>query len=222
MREFIKAELEDILIEKRETQEKIDGVMLLILGIINGILLPLMYTKITLSGSNNIIKTAVLVNVGYYFLKQLFYKEADSVDALEVFWNLAILWLIVASVGGFFVAVITNLELGSVNNYLSKIITTFIIALISLLIIMIIEELQNQIRYDCKELKLAGYTQKAYELTENTKYFIGSIIILIIVATIITLMGRYNLFAINWEKPIIYIGTPYCIAVLGILLRRSY
>lgn len=222
MKEFTEAEMEDILIEKRRNQECIDGVMLLILLIMNGILLPLIYKEVTLSGSNNIIKTAVLVNIGYYFLKQLFYKEADSWDSLEFFWNLVIFWLIVALVGGFFVAVITNLELRSVNIYLLKIIITFIITLISLLIIMIIEEIQNQIRYECEKLELDGYTQKAYELTENTKYFICFIIILTIVAAIITLMGRDNLLAINWEKPIVYLGTPYCIAILGILLRRSY
>lgn len=222
MREFTKAESEYLLRENKETQSDIDEVMLLILGIITGILLPLMYKKVTLTGSNNIIKATILANLGYYFLKQLFYKESDSVDALEVFWYLAIIWFVISTVVGFFVAVITNLELSSLNSYLAKILTTFIITVISLIIIVIIEELQNQIRYDCKELKLAGYTQKAYELTENTKYFIGFIIILIIVATIITLMGRDNLFAINWEKPIIYFGTPYCIAILGILLRRSY
>lgn len=221
MKEFTEAEMEDILIEKRRNQECIDGVMLLILLIMNGILLPLIYKEVTLSGSNNIIKTAVLVNVGYYFLKQLFYKEADSGNALAFFWEIALPWLIVSLVGGFFVAAITNIEFITIVSYLVKIIITFSITLISLLTIVCIEGIQNQIRYECKKLKLAGYTQKAYELTENTKYFICFIIILIIVATIITLMGRDNLFAINWEKPIIYVGTPYCLAILGILLRRD-
>lgn len=222
MREFTKAESEDLLRENKETQGTIDDVMLLILGIITGILLPLMYKKGTLTGSNNIIKATILVNVGYYFLKQLFYKESDSVDALGGFWNLAILWLIVALFGGFVVPVITNIEFSAIINYLEKIIITFLTTLISLLIVMMIEEIQNQIRYESQKLKLTGYTQKAYELTENTKYFIGFIIILIIVAVIITLIGRDNLLAINLEKPIIYVGTPYCIAILGILLRRSY
>lgn len=85
MREFTEAELEDILKEKKENQEKFDGVMLIILLMTNGILLPLIYEKVTLAGSTNIIKTAIFVNVGYYFLKQLFYKEADSGDAIEFF-----------------------------------------------------------------------------------------------------------------------------------------
>lgn len=221
MREFTKAETEDLLRERKENQNFIDGVMLFLLLIIAGILLPLIYKEVTLAGSNNIIKTALLVNVGYYFLKQLFYKEADSDDALEFFWNLAILWLIVSLFGGFFVAAITKIELSAIICYLVKIIVTFSITLISLLVIMMLESIQNQIRYECKKSKLTGYTQKAYELTENTKCFIGFIIVLILVAAIITLMGRDNLLAINWEKPIIYVGTPYCITILGILLRRS-
>lgn len=221
MREFTEAELEDILKEKKENQEKFDGVMLIILLMINGILLPLIYEKVTLAGSINIIKTTLLVNVGYYFLKQLFYKEADSGSAIEFFWNLAIIWFIVSIIGIFIGVVFTKLDLITITCYLVKIVVTFGITLLSLMLILCIEEIQNAIRYDCKKLKLTGYTQKSYELTENTKCFIGFIIVLILVAAIITLMGRDNLLAINWEKPIIYVGTPYCITILGILLRRS-
>lgn len=225
MKDLTKEELkeqEQKLIEKREYQESLDRLMLVILFIIQCIVLTIMHVNDYLVVGNKLITSSLLINAGYYILKQLFYSEADTGDAIEFFFNISFRWLIGVMIVGAIITVITNwLEIDDLFDYSIVVIKTSIITLVTLLFIMFIDAFQSEIRADGKKLELTGYKQKAYELTENTKYSMGFIIFLAIIFALIILISQHNLLAINWEKPIIYLGIPFCIIILGILLRRD-
>ena len=94
--------------------------------------------------------------------------------------------------------------------------------IVTLAILYIVDERQKKLRRKCKELKLVGYREKSYQLRKTTVYFIGLSLVLVIIFTLIALISKINLSNINWEKPIVYLGTSYCAVIAGILLRRDY
>lgn len=220
MKELTKEELEEQ--EKIETQEGIAGSMLVCLFIIQGIALPIVYAKGLFVVGDKLIKASLLVNASYYILKQLFYSGTDTWDAMYYFWKLSIYLVILILLGGLPVTVFINsLDMIGLANYLITVMVPLIITIITLWIIYGVESVQSEIKNECKKLALSGYKQKAYELAESTKYLIGFSIILALIIIGVTFISGYNLPAINWEKPIIYLGTPYCIILAGILLRRD-
>lgn len=226
MNELTKEELEELeeqenkLREKRETQDCINCIILLILFIIQGIVLPIIYTNHQSIWGITHIKMVCIVSVCYYTLKQIFFSETDGFEYMRLFVLISVLWFLGLLFVGICVAGFTNLiDIDQIFNGLSLVLFSLFTTIITMFVMGFIDYIQECIRDECNKLELNGYKQKAYQITENTKYFIILILVLAIIFIVITLLSNLNWTTINWEKPIIYLGTPYCLVILGILLR---
>lgn len=86
MNELTKEELEEQenkLREKRETQDCINCIILLILFIIQGIVLPIIYTNHQSIWGITHIKMVCIVSVCYYTLKQIFLVKQMALNICD-------------------------------------------------------------------------------------------------------------------------------------------
>lgn len=217
MKELTKEELGQI-----ENQDYIKYLMLALIFIIEGIVLPIINLNGTTIVIADIIKTICIMNIGTYILKQLFFSQEDM-DEFSQFLILILLgWYVVLVLINLFMDIVANTNgLEQACKLTIIMITSIMTNIVTLAIIYVADEIQKGLRHKCKELRLDGYKQKSYQLRKTTGYFIGLSLILAVIFTLIALISKVNLVAINWEKPIIYLGTPYCITIAGILLQRD-
>ena len=210
---------EEIPNPKIEKQDLYDCVITCIFFIIQGVILPIMYINNTTLQKIGLIKLVCIVGIIYYILQQTFFSETDD-TYIVVAWAASVLWVIFLIIGGLcFVAFSNMIDMIQLLKGLKVVISSIAINTIFIVIIAGINELQEEIINKAKSLK--GYKQKEHQIIENTKYFLTICLVLAVLFVALTLISKQNLSTINWEKLITYLGTPYCIIILGILLRRD-
>lgn len=225
MKELTKEEL-----EQTDKQAYIKYLILAVIFIVEGIILPIINLNGTKIVIGDIIKTIYIMNIVTYIIKQLFFSKEDMEEFAQFLILILLSWYVALVFINLCMDIFTNLGMGIFTHIdgleqaceLTIIMIPSIMAnIVTLPILYKVDEKQKKLRRKCKELGLTGYKQKAYQLRKTTGYFLGLSLILTIIITIIAVISKLDLTAINWEKPIVYLGTSYCAVILGILLRRN-
>lgn len=205
---------------KREKQEFYNCLITLLLFIIQGIALPIMYVNNICIEGVPLIKMTCIICIAYYILKQLFFSEMDFDDTTHVFVYISGFWFIILVVGGVLLNITTKIiTIDQLFEGLGTVVTSLLTTSALMVLINIVDSFQEFILENEKEANLEGYKQKTYQLIETTKCFIGFIVVLTVIFLVVAPLRIFSLATINWEKSILYLGTPYCIVILGILLR---
>lgn len=207
---------------KREKQEFYNCLITLLLFVIQGIALPIMYANNIYIEGIPLIKMTCIICIAYYILKQLFFSRMDFDDTTHVFVYISGFWFIILVVGGWLLNITTKIiTIDQLFEGLAIVVTSLLTTSALMVIINIVDSFQEFILENEKEANLESYKQKSYQLTETTKWFIGFILVLAVVLLVVAPLRNLSLATINWEQSILYLGTPYCIVLLGILLRRD-
>lgn len=217
MKELTKEEL-----EQTDKQAFIKYLILAVIFIVEGIILPIINLNGTKIVIGDIIKTIYIINIVTYIIKQLFFSKEDMDEFAQFLILILLSWYVALVFINLCMGIFTHIDGLEQACELTIIMIPSIMAnIVTLPILYKVDERQKKLRRKCKELGLTGYKQKSYQLRKTTGYFLGLSLTLTIIITIIAVISKLDFTAINWEKPIVYLGTSYCAVILGILLRRN-